>query len=241
MRIGMIAALLSLSGCTLATMEGFDTIAPAGERVDMTGIPSWQDGDFRLGSAQGHVRRRAIGATREWSGDPWGEVTQTVVQRTGTLSFDLSGSETGGRIEGRCRYGRIEERQQSGGLSVSEPLRPLRLACAYRVDGRDAGGMYLTGTRPLRPTLADPRLGTVDVDGTVLTIDSDHAMTGGNQPLESPIGYVLTDRGGRVVGAIETNGAGTRRLVLPRAPAERRAAIAAMVTLALFWDPGDTD
>lgn len=240
MKIG-IAALLSLSGCTLATMDGFDAITAAGDRVDMTGIPGWQDGDFRLGGAQGHVRRRAVGATREWSGDPWGEVTLAVVKRTGTLGFDLSGSETGGRIEGRCRYGRVEGRQQSGALSIGEPLRPLRLACAYRVDGRDAGSMDLTGILPSRPTLAEPRLGTVEVDGTMLMIDSNHAMTGGSQPLESPIGYVLSDRSGRVVGAIETNGTGTRRLVLPRSPAERRAAIAAMVTLGLFWDPGDTD
>ncbi|KQM27107.1 MULTISPECIES: hypothetical protein [unclassified Sphingomonas] len=241
MKIGMIAVTLLASGCTLATMEGFEAIAPAGQRVDMTGIPGWQDGDFRLGGAQGHVRRRAVGATREWSDDPWGEVTQAVVARTGTLRFDLSGSETDGRIEGRCRYGRVEGQQQSGGLSVSETLRPMRLACAYRVDGRDAGGMDLSGIRPLRPTPAAPRLGTVDIDGTTLTIDSRHAMTGGRQPLEAPIGYVLSDRSGRVVGAIETNGTGTRRLILPRGTAERRAAIAAMVTLGLFWDPGDTD
>ncbi|KQM66821.1 hypothetical protein ASE65_01710 [Sphingomonas sp. Leaf16] len=233
--------MLLLGGCTVATMDGFDAIAPAGERVDMTGIPGWQDGAFRLGGAQGHVRRRAVGATREWNDDPWVQVTKAVVERTGTLSFDLSGTDAGGRIEGRCRYGRVEGRQHIGPLSISEPVRPLRLACAYRIDGQDAGGMDLSGILPTGPTPAEPRLGVIDVQGTELTVTSRHAMTGSRQPLAAPIGYVLSDRDGRVVGAIETNGLGTRRLVLPRSAAERHAAIAAMVTLALFWDPGDTD
>lgn len=69
MRIGIGLAALLLGGCTLATMEGFDTIAPQGERIGLTGIPGWQDGSFRLGNAQGHVRRRALGATREWGED----------------------------------------------------------------------------------------------------------------------------------------------------------------------------
>lgn len=241
MRIGIGLAALLLGGCTLATMEGFDTIAPQGERIDLTGIPGWQDGSFRLGTAGGHVRRRALGATREWGDDPWGEVTQAVIERTGTLRFDVSGAEVGGRIEGRCRYGRMEVQQRSGPLSVSEPARPLRLACAYRFDGRDAGGMDLSGVLPVGPTLAEPRLGTVDLDGTELTVESRHAMTGVRHPAEQPIGYIVSNAAGQAVGAIENNGTGSRRLVLPRAPAERRTAIAALVTLGLFWDPGDTD
>lgn len=237
----MIAVTLLLGGCTLATMDGFETIAPTGERIDLAGIPGWQDGSFRLGSAQGHVRRRAKGATREWSDDPWGVVTEAVLERTGTLAFDLAGAEVGGRIEGRCRYGRVEGQQRSGVLSISTPLRPLRLACAYRFDGRDAGGMDLAAIDPLRPTAAEPRLGDVTLGDATLSLESRHRMTGGRAALADPIGYVLTAQDGRVVGAIETNGTGTRRLVVPRDPAQRRAALAAMVTLGLFWDPGDTD
>ncbi|WP_294322742.1 hypothetical protein [uncultured Sphingomonas sp.] len=236
-----VAAMVLLGGCTLATMDGFDTLAPDGERVEMTGIPGWQDGSFRLGHAEGHVRRRAVGATREWHDDPWGDVTQAVVERTGTLTFDLSGAEAGGRIEGRCRYGRGEVQQHFGGLSISAVGHPLRFACAYRIDGRDAGGMDLSGIRPSGPTLAEPRAGVVEIEGTALEVTSHHRMTGGQQPLEAPIGYVLSDGDGRVVGAIETNGTGTRRLILPRPAKERRTAVAALVTLALFWDPGDTD
>ncbi|MEH3039507.1 MAG: hypothetical protein PGN21_05520 [Sphingomonas paucimobilis] len=241
MRIGIALATLLLGGCTLATMDGFDAIAPEGERIDLTGIPGWQDGSFRLGSAEGHVRRRAQGATREWGDDPWGEVTQAVVARTGTLTFDLSGAEVDGRIEGRCRYGRVEVQQRTGALSISEPSRPLRLACAYRFDGRDAGGMDLSGVLPLGPTLAEPRLGTVDFDRTELTITSRHDTPGVRHPLEHPIGYVVANASGQVIGAIETNGIGRRRLILPRATGERRASVAALVTLALFWDPGDLD
>lgn len=241
MRTWITLAALLLGGCTLATMDGFDTIAPQGERLDLTGIPGWQDGSFRLGTAIGHVRRRARGATREWDTDPWGEVTQAVVARTGTLAFDLAGAEVGGRIEGRCRHGRIEGQQRSGALSVSTPLRPLRLACAYRLDGHDAGGMDLAAIDPVRPSNAEPRLGDVTLDNMTLAIDSRHRMTGGQAVLDSPIGYVLTAADGKVVGAIETNGTGTRRLVAPRDAATRRAALAAMVTLGLFWDPGDID
>ncbi len=237
--IVMMAALL-LGGCTMSRMEGFDAIAPAqGERLDLSGIPLWQDGKFRLGLSQGHVRRRDIGATREWSDDPWGEVSQAVVARTGTIAFDLSGPEVGGRLEGRCRYGRVEGQMRTGPLELGETLRPLRLACAYRLDGRDAGGMDLGALLPVAATTAEPRLGSVEVDGTELTLRSSHRIEGVRWATGTPIGYVVERGDGHAVGAIETNGIGSRRLIVPQSPAERRAALAAMVTLGLFWDPGD--
>lgn len=242
MRATIVIASLLLGGCTLSRMEGFDAIAPAeGERLDLSGIPLWQDGTFRLGLSQGHVRRRDIGATREWSDDPWGVVSQAVVERTGTLSFTLAGPEVGGAIEGRCRYGRVEAQDRIGPLALNETIRPMRLACIYRFDGRDVGGMDLAALMPIKATVAEPRLGTVAFDGTELTLSSSHRVEGSRNGTDTPIGYRVERIDGRVVGAIETNGWRTRRLIVPQNMAERRAALAAMVTLGLFRDPGDTD
>ncbi len=242
MRIAIVAGVaILLGGCTPVRMAGFDTIAATGDRIDLTGIPGWQDGRFRLGGSEGHVRRRALGATREWRDDPWGEVSQAVVEHTSTLAFDIAGAEAGGRIEGRCRYGRVEAQDRIGPLGISETIRPLRLACAYRVDGRDAGGMDLATVMPPAATIAEPRIGTVELDGIRLSVASGHRGEGLRLPLEGAIGYVVTRADGTPVGAIETNGVGPRRLVVPRAPGDRRAALAAIVTLALFWDPGDMD
>lgn len=55
------------------------------------------------------------------------------------------------------------------------------------------------------------------------------------------MGYRLTTADGRLVGLVETNGWRDRRLLLTREAAERPAAIAAALSLALFRDPGDTD
>ncbi|MEP9401569.1 hypothetical protein [Sphingomonas sp. VNH70] len=242
MRGLLLGAALLLGGCTMARMDGFDAIAPAqGERLDLSGIPLWENGSFRLGLSQGHVRRRDIGATREWSDDPWGELSAAVIERTGTIAFDLAGPEVGGRIEGRCRYGRVEGEVRGGILTSGTVLRPLRLACAYRLDGRDAGGMDLAALLPVEPTVAEPRLGTIELDGTELTLRSSHRIAGVRSPTGTPIGYFVDRADGQTVGAIETNGLGNRRLIVPQATGERRAAIAAMVTLALFRDPGDTD
>lgn len=243
MRIVIVNVALLLGGCTVATMQGFDRIAATtnGNRLNLTNIPGWQDGPFRMGGSQGHVRRRARGAINEWSDDPWNEVTRSVIERTGTLTFDLAGTEAGGRIEGRCRYGRVGEKTRLDGLSIARTVRPLRFACAYRFEGREVGGMDLTAIEAPPHTLAEPRLGTVRVNGAELTIVSSHTMTAAIGASDTPIGYVLTRADKTIAGAIELNGVGSRRLIVPRAPDERRAALAAMVTLALFWDPGDTD
>lgn len=243
MRIVIVNVALLLGGCTVATMQDFDRIAAttAGDRFNLTNIPGWQDGSFRMGSSRGHVRRRARGAINEWSDDPWNEVTRSVIERTGTLTFDLAGVEAGGRIEGRCRYDRAGGETRLDGLSIARTVRPLRFACSYRFEGRDVGGMDLTAIEAPRRALTEPRLGTVRVNGAELTILSSHAMTAAIGASDTPIGYIFTRADNTVAGAIEINGVDSRRLIVPRAPDERRAALAAMVTLALFWDPGDTD
>lgn len=78
--------------------------------------------------------------------------------------------------------------------------------------------MDLAATEPMRRTAPEPRFGTVDVDGTELTIASRHLMARGMGASGTPRGYVLTRTDGTVAGAIETNGSGNRRLIVPRAP-----------------------
>ncbi|RYD19070.1 MAG: hypothetical protein EOP89_16170 [Lysobacteraceae bacterium] len=54
-----------------------------------------------------------------------------------------------------------------------------------------------------------------------------------------PIGYVLQYAGDKVIAAVDLNGLSHWRLLVPRAPPERAASVAAMLMLALVWDPGD--
>jgi len=233
----------TVAGCTPVTMAGFDDVAPEAERLAMTGVPAFMNGDFRMGASRGHVARRASTATEERGSLTPDWVPNQIAERgSGRLSFDLSGPEVGGRLEGECRYDRLDAGLKLGDdrvtQTVTAAVRPLLLACAYRLDGRDVGGMELRGAPPGAPTPLVERAGEVRVDGVALAVRSDHAMTGVAGPSTTPVGY-LVEEGGRPVAALETVGSGTRRLMLPADPARRRAALAALVTLGLFWDPDD--
>lgn len=226
--------ILALGGCTLSRMEGFDAIATDAERLDVTGIPGWQSGDFRLGTAIGHVRREADGDERGWSGGRHGLVD---LERSGRLRFTIAGAEVGGALEGDCLYERREQQDRRGSVTVSAPTRPLTLACSYRFDGAPAGVLDLAAA----PAGVEARVGRLRIGGVDLRLVSTHRMVGLSVPADAPIGYRIEDADGATIGAVETNGIGTRRLALPRESGQRRAALAAGLTLALFWDPGDTD
>lgn len=241
MMVPLLAAV-PLAGCATAAMNGFDKLAAqGGERIDITAIPAWQDGSFALGVSQGQVRRRAVGDRQAWSDDPWATVSQAIIARTGTFTFTVAGPEIGGRIEGRCRYGRLEGEDRIGDVATSSPLRPLRLGCRYVIDGRDAGDFELHAAPPEAPIAGEVRNGRILLDGTSLAVHSTMNVAGTTLPMDSPVGYTLQRANGVTVGAIETVGGGRRRLIVPHDPAERRAVLAATLTLALFWDPGDVD
>ncbi len=238
-------ALLATSGCTIARLQGFDALAgdPGMEALPINGLPWSDEGDFRLGAATGHVAWQSGSAAQGWGpdGDAAPEQVRVgQVARFGLIAFSLDGGAVPGRLEGRCRYGRTEERTRLFGLDVATAGQPLRLQCAYRLDGREAGVLTLAA-RPLADGIAEPRIGMIRFDGYDLAVRSDHGVEGVRGQTGSPMGYRLTTADGRLAGLVETNGLRGRRLLLTRDPALRPAAIAAALSLALFRDPGDTD
>lgn len=241
---GILVIATLAGGCTIARMDGFDRLAATApvERIDVTGIPGWTNGHFRLGAATGSVRRVALGDAVGWGPADAGPAVEAVkvgmAARFGTLAFDIARGDIG-RIEARCRYARTERRDRVAGIDLATPSSPLRLDCGYRFDGVETGGLRLGAIAAT--SLADPRIGEVAVDGVTLGIRSTHRIEGLRGESEQPIGYYLDAAGTEPVAAIETNGLSSRRLLLPRDPAQRRAALAALLTLALFWDPGNVD
>lgn len=249
-RVGMgwvvlATALLATSGCTIARLQGFDALAgdPNMEVLPINGLPWSDEGDFRLGAAIGHVAWQSGRAAQGWGpeGDvPAEQVRVGQVARFGLVAFSLDGGAMSGRLEGRCRFGRTEERTHLFGIDMAMARRPLRLQCAYRLDGRDAGTLTLAAQPPV-DGIAEPRIGMIRFDGYDLELRSDHGVEGARGQTGSPMGYRLATADGRLAGLVETNGWRGRRLLLTRDPALRPAAIAAALSLALFRDPGDTD
>ena len=240
--MGMMSAL---GGCVPARMAGFDTLRARGDLdpIEVTGVAGWSDGSFRLGDDAGSVRRLAQADAIGWGPDAVGSAFDAVrvglAARYGTMEFALSRADLGGRLEGRCRHARTEVRHHVVGVEVTDPGRPLRLRCAYRIDGRGAGSLDLVATASPSGSMAEPRIGVVRVDGRELAIRSRHAIRGTSLAAAEPIGYVLDTSDGVPVAAVEISGATRRRLLLPRSSPDRVPAVAALLTLALFRDPGD--
>ncbi|RZI58898.1 MAG: hypothetical protein EOP94_03000 [Zymomonas sp.] len=57
----MIAPLMAmaLGSCTVARMADFGTVGES-DRIDLTNVPGWANGTFRLGDARGSVQRLAL-------------------------------------------------------------------------------------------------------------------------------------------------------------------------------------
>jgi hypothetical protein len=239
-------ALVLLAACAPLRMSGFDALSARTdlEAVAMTGIPGWSSGSFRVGDDGGTVRRIAQADAIGWGpvndgGTAFGNVQVGEAARFGTMEFALARPEPAGMLQGRCSYVRSETRGHVFGVDLAATDQPLQLRCAYRIGGRDAGSLDLVAEPTDANTMAEARVGTVQLNGRALRIASRHRADGVAFDVAAPAGYVLERAGGEIVAAVETNGAAERRLLLPRSGADRDAALAALVTLALFWDPGD--
>lgn len=238
-------SIAALGGCTPASMAGFDTLTdrPDLERVDVTGVPGWQDGSFRVESTIGRVRRRrdseAVGWGPDIIGSPADNVRIGAVARFGTVEFSVNRADLGGALEGRCRYIRSEARGRPFGVDAAMPLDPLRLGCAFRIDGHDAGTLDMLAAPP--SGMAEPRLGRITMNGVTLFIESAHRLDGLSAVMADAAGYVIFTPDRRPAGAVEMSGAQSRRMLLPRQASTRMAAAAALLTLALFPDPGNVD
>ncbi|SEL62893.1 hypothetical protein SAMN05216382_2334 [Sphingomonas palmae] len=245
MRALIVIAAGLLSGCATARVAGFDQ-APIGldsERIDVTGLSGWSSGRFRLGDTQGHVRRDdrrdAIGWGSAAVGDAFDAVRVGQAVRYGTMVFELMRADLGGTLAARCRYAREESRETLGVVDVASESSPLRLACAFRLNGRDAGALMLNAVPTDARDLAERRSGSVTLGDEHLSIRSLHEIAGVRGLCATPAGYRIDAGDGTPVSLIELTAGSNRRVLVARDPARRAAALAAVLTLALFRDPGD--
>ena len=201
------------------------------------------NGSFRVGDSTGAVRRIASSDAIGWGPDGIGSdfdlVKDGYAARFGRMAFEISRTDLGGMAEARCTYSREEERVTIDRVTLARPLEPLRVMCRYRIDGRDAGMLSLVADTDTRASYADGRKGMITILGTNLALQTRHGLAQTDVNISEPSGYVMIDRDGQTVGALELTGGGSRRAVLPINAAQRKTALLAAITLALFWDPGD--
>lgn len=233
----LAAALASAAGAAYASprMSGFEEIAARSERLDMTGVGWGRSGRFKLGEAVGTFRRDL---DRRRSGT-FPDDPVSLVEHAGGVSFELTGPRAGGRLAGRCGLDQAQERVRAGALSVSTSVEPMRMRCAFDVDGRPAGELELDAAFSRRVSVETARAGVVRMGGVELAVRAVHRFQNSGWPTSTPLGYTF-EQDGKVLGAVDVNG-GRKRLALPADPAARDAVLAASVALSLFWDPGDQD
>jgi hypothetical protein len=214
-----LTACGSIEPARMALPEPLRQAAP----ITIEGIAAGQSGSFRAGEYRG---RYARSATRlEIFGD------LAVVDR-GRASYTVDGLAPE-PLSARCT---VRQTTMTIGIVGFEPQ-----AFAYECDfdrlGRPAGVRFtLQAGQGAAATMRAERRGRIDYRDTTLALRSVHAVEGSPLPLGTPIGYVF-EREGRPVGAVELNGM-TPRLWLPPADDDsRRAAVAAAMALAVFWDP----
>lgn len=155
------------------------------------------------------------------------------------MAFEISRADLGGRAEARCAYSREEERVAVGRVTLARPSAPLRVTCQYRIDGREAGTLDLLAHPYDRASYANGRKGEITIFGTSLALQTRHGIAEADVGVADASGYVMLGSNGQPVGALELTRGTSRRTVLPNNEAQRKAAVLAAVTLALFWDPGD--
>lgn len=240
--VAVVLAGAVVGGCMGTTPTGFDGIAARGEAVAVT-MPLWMNGELRVGAdGVGRVSRRAAG--REEAVGVFGAdaVTERTVDRFGRMHFDVTGSSVGGQLSGDCTYNRREARLEGGGVTIADPVEPLRLRCTFARDGAGIGSLTLDGMVERDGlTMLTRRVGAVRVGGAAIDLRSMHRIGGGRGlTVDTPVGYEFVDDGGRTIGGVNINGTRRRALVLPAGP-RRDAALAAGIVLSVFWDPGDTD
>lgn len=244
-KILMVGMAMQLAGCTAATMEGFSEIAAQDgvEQIDISKVPAWMNGSFRVGDSKGEVRRvtssDAIGWGPDGIGSDFDLVRDGYAARFGRMAFEISRADLGGLVEARCTYSREEERIAIDRVTLSRPLEPLRVTCRYRIDGLEAGTLSLMADHDTRASYADGRKGKITILGTSLALQTQHGLAETDVTVADPSGYVMIDDYGQTIGALELTGGGTRRAILPNNAAQHKAALLAAITLALFWDPGD--
>lgn len=219
--IALLAACGVVQPARMALPAPLAAVAP----LQVEGMGAGQRGEFRVGDYRGQYARSA---TRL-------EIFEDfAVFDRGRASYTVHG--LGAQpLSARCT---VRQTTMTIGIIGFEPKK-LAYECDFDAAGQGAGVRFtLQEARdPGMPkTMQAERRGRIDWRGTALTLRSVHALEGSPIPLGTPIGYVF-ERDGHAVGAVELNGL-TPRLWLPAADDDvRRAAVAAALALAIFWDP----
>lgn len=223
----LAGAALVLSACGAIQPARMAVPEPlrAAEPIPVEGMNAGRRGTFTAGEYKGEYERSA---TRlELFGD-------FAVFDRGRARYTVD-NLAAAPLSARCTV-----RQTSMTISIVgfEP-KPLAYECDFDERGKGVGvRLSLQEARDGVKTMQAERRGRIDFNGTTLTLRSVHAVEGSPFPLGTPIGYVF-EKDGAVVGAVELNGL-TPRLWLPPANDDtRRAAVAAAMALAVFWDPAN--
>jgi hypothetical protein len=227
LRATLVAALLTGCGAIQPARMALPDPVRAVEPVAVEGMGAGQRGQFRVGPYRGEFARSA---TRlELFGD-------VAVFDRGRTTYTVHGI-TGEPLFARCT---VRQTTMTVGIVGFEP-KPLAYECDFGEHGKGVGVRFtLQEGRDagVPKTLLAERRGRIDFHGTTLTLRSVHAVEGSPLPLATPIGYVF-EQDGRAVGAVELNGLAPR-LWLPAGDDDtRRAAVAAAIALAIFWDPAN--
>ncbi|TFI56319.1 hypothetical protein E2493_20780 [Sphingomonas parva] len=215
-------------------MRGFEEIAGAGERVDVTGLSGWHKGRFRIGETGAEGRYRILSSSDHAGGE---------VAHFGGSRFDLSGPGVAGALSGRCGFDALSRRTRGriGEVRVTTSTRlvPLAYRCEFARDGEVIGELVLDEVARPGLSVRQERAGHVRIGDARLAFASVHHLDGTMLPTSTPVGYRF-EAEGRAVGAVDLNGS-RKRLALPDDPALREATLLGSLALALFWDPGDGD
>lgn len=232
------AALALPVAASAQRMAGWDA-AVRGNVTRAVAVPNWMNG--RITAEQrtvGRVRRESLGESEALS---LFDVTLGGSARYGRFSYDYDDPQTELRLRGDCIYDQTERRAGYKGVEAHVPLRPLLVRCRFTRDGAAVGIMTLRAAPRLGALVqVERRVGEVDFEGTVLGIESVHKLAKSGIPTELPAGYRFL-AGAETVGAVDLTRMSRRDIAVPADRARQRAAMAAALSLALFWDPGDPD
>ena len=233
-RVAIMLAAVALGGCVPARMAGLERLGDA-RPLAISGIGYGRTGAFRVGvdGTAGQFRREAGSAGWETF---FGE---TAIERRGTTWFNLAGPGVRGTIEGRCALTRSDRRVDSGRVSVTDTVAPVRIACRFLRSGQAVGSLALGEVPAAGLTVVEERRGRLAIGGTRFDIRSEHRFADPRVlgPAGARLGYVFADRD-RDIAGVELTG-GTPRLALPAEPITREAALIGAVALALMWEPGE--
>lgn len=216
------AAALTLSACASLAPANVALPTPLATQAPelVQGIGIGRDGAFTIGTARGTFQR---GRDRL-------EVFEIVSWDSAKTRYELTLAD-GARTEVACRGSGVEITWRV----LAADAKPFSFEC----DWRGARQASLAISAPaLAIGLQAERSGRFTMNGLSLEVRSLHAVQGSPLPLETPIGYLLS-QDGQPVGAIELNGA-TPRLWRPAAGDRLHEPVTlAALALALLWDPSD--